>query len=153
MVKIALKKIDSCKPRYLMGVGSPEDILEAVSLGIDCFDSRYPTQNARHGTLFTRFGNINIEKSIFAHDTNPIDSSCNCYVCKNFSRAYIHHITKTKEPIREYLNSIHNLTFIQNLILNIRKAINNNEFSSFKKQFLKDFYSKGVRKGNVFNYK
>lgn len=153
MVKIALAHVDDNKPRYVMGVGSPEDILEAVSLGVDCFDSRYPTQNARHGTLFTRFGNINIEKQIYHRDTEPIDSSCDCYTCKHFSRAYIHHVTKTKEPIREYLNSIHNLTFIQNLVVDIRKSIKNNEFNDFRRDFLKDFYKFGKRKGDTFNYK
>lgn len=153
MIKVALAKVDKNKPRYVMGIGSPEDILEAVSLGVDCFDSRYPTQNARHGTLFTKYGNINIEKQIYHRDIGPIDSSCDCYVCKHFSRAYIHHITKTKEPIREYLNSIHNLTFIQNLVVDIRESIKNNEFESFRKEFLKDFYKFGKRTGNTFNYK
>lgn len=152
-VKFAIPKISVNKPKYLMGVGSPEDILEAVSLGVDCFDSRYPTQNARHGTLFTRFGNINIEKAIYAQDIGPIDSRCNCYVCNGFSRAYIHHITKTKEPIREYLNSIHNLTFIQNLVLDIRTSIKEGDFVKFRKEFLKDFYKNGKRSGGVFNYR
>ena len=131
MIKVALSKVDKNKPRYVMGIGSPEDILEAVSLGIDCFDSRYPTQNARHGTLFTRFGNINIDKQMYHKDINPIDSECDCYTCRHYSRAYIHHITRTKEPIREYFNSIHNLHFIQNLVVDIRESIKNNEFNSF----------------------
>lgn len=152
-VKFAIPKISVDKPKYLMGVGSPEDILESVSLGVDCFDSRYPTQNARHGTLFTKYGNINIEKSVYREDTGPIDAGCNCYVCKNFSRAYIHHITKTKEPIREYLNSIHNLTFIQDLVVDIRKSIEEENFVKFRKEFLKDFYKHGERKGGNFNYK
>jgi len=145
------KFIEDNKPRYLMGVGSPEDIIEAISLGVDCFDSRFPTMNARHGTLFTSNGRINIEKAIYREDTSPIDEGCKCPVCKKFSKAFIHHLYKTYETIRDRYGNIHNLHFIQTLMKNSQKAIKNNEFEEFKKQFLKD-YKFNKNKKTVFTY-
>lgn len=150
-VKAGVKHIDKNKTRYLMGVGSPEDLIEAISLGIDCFDSRFPTMNARHGGIFTKKGKIDITKVKFKDDGNPLDENCRCYTCKNFSRAYIHHLYRTYEPIRDRYGNIHNLYFIQKLIKDIRKAIKNNEFKSFKREFLKN-YKFNKNKKTKFTY-
>ncbi len=150
-VKLSVKHLDENKPRYLMGIGSPEDLLEAISLGIDCFDSRFPTMNARHGGIFTSKGKINIEKAEYKYDTYPLDEDCKCYTCKNFSKAYIHHLYKTYEPIRDRYGNIHNLFFIQNLIKNVRKAIKNNEFKDFKKEFFRN-YKLNKNKQTKFTY-
>ncbi len=151
MIKISLKKIDKSKPRYLMGVGSPEDLIEGIGLGIDCFDSRFPTMNARHGGIFTTQGKINIEKVIYKDDGKPLDENCKCYTCKNFSRAYIHHLYRTYEPIRDRYGNIHNLFFIQNMLKDCRKAIKNNEFKDFKSEFFKN-YKLNKNKQTTFTY-
>lgn len=150
-IKFSMKFIGIDKPRYLMGVGSPEDIIEAIGAGIDCFDSRFPTMNARHGGIFTSKGKINIERSIYRNDKNPLDENCECYACKNFSKAYIHHLYRTYEPIRDRYGNIHNLFFIQNLINECKKAIKNNEFVNFKKEFLKE-YKINKNKESKFTY-
>lgn len=136
-VKAAIKFVPKEKPRYLMGVGTPELILEAVSMGVDCFDSRYPTMTARNGTLFTSKGQINIDKKDFELDEKPIDEKCDCFTCKNFTRAYIHHLTRLHEPTGNTLKTIHNVTWIQNFMKEIRKAIKEGRFEKFKKEFLK----------------
>lgn len=151
MVKISTNRIDEDKPRYLMGVGSPEDVLEAIGAGVDCFDSRFPTMNARHGGIFTKNGKINIEKACYRDDEKPLDEGCKCYPCKKFSKAYIHHLYRTYEPIRDRYGNIHNLYFIQNLIKESRKAIKNNEFKEFRKNFLKN-YKLNKNKKSVFTY-
>lgn len=151
-IKFSMKFIDKEKPRYLMGVGSPEDVIEAISAGIDCFDSRFPTMNARHGGIFTSKGKINIERSIYRDDENPLDENCKCYTCKNFSRAYIHHLYRTYEPIRDRYGNIHNLFFLQNMINECKKAIKNSEFKDFKKEFLKN-YKINNKKESKFTYK
>ena len=138
----AIKFVPEEKPRYLMGVGTPELILEAVSMGIDCFDSRYPTMTARNGTLFTNNGQINIDKKDFEFDKEPIDSSCQCFTCKNFTRAYIHHLNRLKEPTGHLLKTIHNVHWIQNFMKTIREHIKQGKFSEFKKQFLEKYNHK-----------
>ncbi len=148
-VKKSVRFIDKEKPRYLMGVGTPEDILEYVGLGIDCFDSRYPTMNARHGGIFTKHGKIDITKGIYKNDKNPLDEGCRCYTCRNFSKAFVHHLYKTHETINDRYGNIHNLFFIQNLIKETRKAIKNNYFMQFKKEFLKTYK---VNKRGRFSY-
>ncbi|MBS3175303.1 tRNA guanosine(34) transglycosylase Tgt [Candidatus Woesearchaeota archaeon] len=149
--QIALHHIDNAKPRYLMGVGSPEDLIDCVGLGIDCFDSRFPTMNARHGGIFTSQGKINIEKVQYKNDENPLDENCKCPVCKKFSKAFIHHLYRTHEPIRDRYGNIHNLYFIQNLMKDIRKSIKNNEFNQFKKDFFKN-YKLNKNKNTKFTY-
>jgi len=149
-VKASISKLSKDKIRYLMGVGSPEDILEAISLGADCFDSRFPTMNSRHGGIFTSSGKISIEKVEFKDKEEPLDENCKCYTCKNFSKAFVHHMYKTHEPIAERYGSIHNLTFIQNLIKESRKAIEENYFEKFKKEFLENY--KINKKNSKFNY-
>jgi queuine tRNA-ribosyltransferase len=111
------------KPRYLMGVGTPEDIVAGVAAGIDMFDCVMPTRNARNGWLFTRHGDIKIKNASHKHDTQPLDASCDCYTCRNFSRAYLHHLHRTNEILGSMLNTIHNLRYYQVLTAELREAI------------------------------
>ncbi|MEM4259792.1 MAG: tRNA guanosine(34) transglycosylase Tgt [Candidatus Woesearchaeota archaeon] len=127
------------KPHYLMGVGSPLDVLKCIGKGIDCFDSVYPTKNARHNTLFTWKGKIEINKQKYKNDKNPIDEQCKCLVCKNFTRAYIYYISKIDEPAAKRYKSIHNLFFMQELLRKARIAIKEGEFNKFYKEFSKDY--------------
>ncbi len=127
------------KPRYLMGVGSPEDLLAAVSRGIDIFDSALPTRVARNGALFTRRGRVNIDNSIYKGTEEPVDFICGCYTCKNFSAAYLHHLFNCNELLAYRLATIHNLSFISNLMRGIREAVLNDTFGSFKDDFLKKY--------------
>lgn len=111
------------KPRYLMGVGTPEDILFAVSQGIDLFDCVLPTRNARNGHLFTRFGDIRIKNACYRNDTRPLDETCDCYCCRHFTRAYLHHLFRCGEILGARLNTIHNLHYYQALMRELRTAI------------------------------
>jgi len=123
------------KPRYLMGVGKPEDLLEAVKLGVDMFDCVMPTRNARNGHLFTWKGVVKIRNATNRHDTNPLDDSCDCYTCKNYSRAYLHHLDKCKEILGSHLNTVHNLFFYQDFMQAIRLAIDEDRLTEFSKQY------------------
>jgi queuine tRNA-ribosyltransferase len=127
------------KPRYLMGVGSPEDIVEAVAGGIDIFDSALPTRVARNGALYTHTGRINIDNSSYKKAAEPLDVGCTCYTCKNFSAAYLHHLFSSGELLALRLATIHNLSFISSLMRDIREAIIDNTFTSFKEDFLKNY--------------
>lgn len=129
-------KMPKDKPRYLMGVGKPEDLVEGVRRGIDMFDCVLPSRNARNGHLFVKEGVIRIRNSRYKTDTSPLDSSCECYTCKNFSRSYLHHLDKTKETLGTRLNTLHNLTYFQNLMRGIREALDENRFEDF----VADFY-------------
>ncbi|MBF0541892.1 MAG: tRNA guanosine(34) transglycosylase Tgt [Nitrospirae bacterium] len=120
------------KPRYLMGVGDIVDILTAVEAGVDMFDCVMPTRNARNGTLFTSQGRMNIKQSSYRSDLSPIDSSCSCYTCRNFSRAYLSHLYHSKEILSMRLNTIHNLHFYFDFFVKMRQAINENTFKEFK---------------------
>ncbi len=111
------------KPRYLMGVGTPTDIVKAVQQGVDMFDCVLPTRNARHGVLYTREGVVHIKNAAHRHDPAPLDAACDCYTCRNFSRAYLHHLHRIGEPLGARLNSIHNLHFYQDLTRGLREAI------------------------------
>ena len=122
------------KPRYLMGVGTPGNILEGVSRGVDLFDCVMPSRNARHGHLFTSEGIININNEKYLFDEKPIDGNCDCPVCKNYSRSYIRHLVKAKEMLGMRLSVIHNLYFYNTLMSNIRKSIENNSFEEFKNE-------------------
>ena len=137
LTKFITPKMPHNLPRYLMGVGTPEDIIESVTHGIDMFDCVMPTRNARNGWLFTRYGDIKIKNAKYKNDKNPIDKTCNCYTCQNFSRAYLHHLFKIGEMLGSTLNTIHNLFFYNKMMSEIREAILNNEFNNFKKSFLK----------------
>jgi len=123
------------KPRYVMGIGSPKEMLELIGRGIDCFDSVYPTQVGRRGTLFTRQGNVLIEQLKYQDDFSPIEQGCNCYTCNNYTRAYLHHLIKVKEPIVKRFLSIHNLFFIQRMLEEAKEAIKKEKFKEFKDQF------------------
>jgi queuine tRNA-ribosyltransferase len=138
-IDAALPHLDKGKIKYVMGVGSPEDVLECIGKGIDCFDSVYPTMNARNNTIFTWNGKISIEKGIFSKDKNPLDKACDCYTCKNYSRAYINHLSKLDDPFGKRLKSIHNIAFMHQLTEKARTAIEENRFEAFKKDFLKNF--------------
>ena len=124
------------KPRYLMGVGSPEDIVECVARGIDIFDSALPTRVARNGALFTRLGRVTIQNAAYSQMEQPVDPDCNCYTCRTFSSAYLHHLFKCRELLGYRLATIHNLVFISNLVRKMRGAIIDGTFNSFKDDFL-----------------
>jgi queuine tRNA-ribosyltransferase len=129
-------KMPADKPRYLMGVGKPADLVEAVLRGIDMFDCVMPTRNARNGHLFTSAGVIKIRNAVHRGDTAPLDENCDCYTCQNFSRGYLHHLDKCGEILGAQLNTIHNLRYYQNLMSGMRDAIENDCLD----QFVNDFY-------------
>jgi queuine tRNA-ribosyltransferase len=136
MVDATMPFLPRDKPCYLMGVGSPEDIIEGVSYGIDLFDSALPTRVARNGALFTAQGRQNIRKAIYKEKDEPIDIDCDCYTCRTFSVAYLHHLFKCEELLAYRLATIHNLRFITRLIHRIRDAIRQDTFLDFKIDFL-----------------
>jgi queuine tRNA-ribosyltransferase len=123
------------KPRYLMGVGRPEDIVEAVRRGIDMFDCVMPTRHARNAHLFTRSGVLNIRNAVHQKDTNPVEAGCGCYTCRNFSRSYLRHLDKCKEILGSHLNTVHNLYFYQRLMAEIRAAIEAGRFEAYAAEF------------------
>ncbi len=123
-------------PKYLMGVGYIEDILQAVELGVDIFDCVIPTRNARTGTLFTSQGRIVIKNAKYKEDSRPIDESCKCYTCLNFSRAYLRHLYERGEITSAILNTIHNLHFYLDIFKKIRQSIKLNSFKKFKNEIL-----------------
>lgn len=124
------------RPRYLMGVGAPEDLVEGVMRGVDMFDCVLPTRLARHGTAFTHQGKIVVRNAGYAHDFNPVDEECHCYVCSNYTRAYIRHLIKAGEILGLRLLSYHNIYFLKELMENIKSAIKNGEIVSFYKKFM-----------------
>jgi len=126
------------RPRYLMGVGTPEDIIEAVAAGLDMFDCVLPTRNARNGWLFTRHGDIRIRNARYRDDTAPLDERCACYTCRNYTRAYLYHLDKTKEILGARLNTLHNLHYYQELMRDLRLAIEENRFHAKAKQLLEE---------------
>ena len=128
----------SDKPRYLMGVGKPEDLVEAVRRGIDMFDCVMPTRNARNSHIFITEGVLKLRNAKYRNDTSPLDANCDCYTCKNFSRSYLHHLDKCNEMLGAQLNTIHNLRFYQNLMAAMRKALSEGTFDVF----LTDFYGR-----------
>jgi len=131
-------KLPAHKPHYLMGVGTPEDLVEGVANGIDMFDCVMPTRNARNGWLFTRYGDVKIKNARYKDDDQPLDASCACYTCKNFSRAYLHHLHRCGEILGARLNTIHNLHYYLELMQNMRNAIDAHRFAEFRIQFATD---------------
>ncbi len=129
------------KPRYLMGVGKPDDIIGAIKRGIDMFDCVLPTRSGRNGQAFTTYGPLNIKNARFFDDDRPLDFNCNCHACKSFSRAYLHHLFKCKEILGASLLTWHNLKFYMDLVKNSRLSIIENKFLQFEKEFLKNYYS------------
>ena len=126
------------KPRYLMGVGTPEDLVEGVSQGIDMFDCVMPTRNARNGWLFTRYGDIKIRNSKYKDDLRPLDPTCDCYACKHFTRAYLHHLQKVNEILGARLNTIHNLHYYLHLMQEMRDALDEDRFEQWREEFYKN---------------
>lgn len=131
-------RLPANKPRYLMGVGTPEDLVEGVGAGVDMFDCVMPTRNARNGHMFTRFGDLKIRNARYKTDEQPVDSTCSCYTCKNFSRAYMHHLDRCGEMLGPMLSSIHNLHYYLNLMQEVRDALDAGRFGAFVLQFKQD---------------
>jgi queuine tRNA-ribosyltransferase len=131
-------RLPADKPRYVMGIGTPEDLVEAVSRGMDMFDCVMPTRNARNGWLFTRYGDVKIRNARFRDDTRPLDETCQCYACKTATRAYLHHLQRTNEILGARFNTIHNLFYYQQLMSEIRVAIEADAFEAFREQFYAD---------------
>ncbi len=128
------------KPRYLMGVGSPEDMFECVARGVDQFDCVLPTRIARHGAVFTPQGRINLRKAQYAREHAPIDPTCTCYTCRNFSLAYLRHLVKANEILGMHLATVHNIHFLLNIMRNIRESILNDTFVEYKSEFLAEWH-------------
>lgn len=131
-------RLPANKPHYLMGVGTPEDLVAGVANGIDMFDCVMPTRNARNGWLFTRFGDVKIKNARYKDDQAPLDESCSCYCCKNFSRAYLHHLHRSKEILGARLNTIHNLHYYLKIMQEMRDAIDADDFQGFRLKFNTD---------------
>ncbi len=125
-------------PRYLMGVGTPEDLVDGVANGIDMFDCVMPTRNARNGWLFTRFGDVKIRNARYKEDTKPLDPSCSCHTCQHFSRSYLHHLQRSNEITGARLNTLHNLHFYLKIMQEMRDAIESGTFEAWRKEFAAD---------------
>ena len=132
------------KPLYVMGIGTPDYILEAVKNGVDIFDCVLPSRNARNGNLFTRIGPISIKKKEYEYDFGPIDPSCSCKVCRNYSRAYLRHLFRCKEILYSMLATYHNLAFLHRMVAEIRESITEDRFSEYYRRFLKDYLWKNL---------
>jgi queuine tRNA-ribosyltransferase len=131
-------RLPAAKPRYLMGVGTPEDLVEGVGAGVDLFDCVMPTRNARNGHLFTRFGDLKIRNARHRTDQRPLDPTCACYACSGFSRAYLHHLDRCGEMLGAMLATIHNLHYYLNLMREIRAALEAGAFTAFAARFAED---------------
>ena len=142
MVDYAVKYLPVDKPRYLMGVGEPIDLLEGVERGIDMFDCVLPTRLARHGNVFTRHGRINIRNNKYKEDFTSIEDTCDCYACKNYTKAYIRHLIVASETFGARLLSIHNIRFLVKMMEEIRDSIKNNTFLEYKKEFISKYENK-----------
>lgn len=142
MTEVVNEILPKDKPRYLMGVGTPENIIESVERGVDMFDCVMPTRNGRNGTLFTHFGRINIKSAKYKFDETTLDPLCDCYTCKNFSRGYLRHLYNAEEITAYILGTIHNLRFYLKLMEDIRESIKENRFISFKKEFYDRYFSR-----------
>ena len=139
VVGLVTSMLPEDRPRYLMGVGSPEDLVEAVGRGVDIFDCVLPTRTARNGGLFTSYGRIDIKNSRYRTDPNPVDTECDCYTCAHFTAAYLRHLFKCEELLGLRLASLHNLRFIIRLMEKMREAIKVGEYQEFRRAFLKRY--------------
>ena len=137
IVEFIAPKMPKDKPRYLMGVGTPEDLVFSIGHGVDMFDCVMPTRNARNGWLFTRHADIKIKNAKYKDDLMPIDPDCDCYTCQNFSRSYLHHLFKIGEMLGSRLNTLHNLFFYKKIMLEAADAIKNNNYLAFQRNFFK----------------
>ncbi len=135
MTQMIAPMLPDDKPRYLMGVGKPQDLVEGVRRGIDMFDCVMPTRNARNGSLWTHFGELKIRNARYKRDLKPLDETCSCYTCQNFSRSYLHHLDKTREILGAQLNTIHNVHYYLALMDEMRTAISHNKFDIFYQTF------------------
>jgi len=138
MLDVVVPHMPNTKPRYLMGVGKPEDLVQGVLRGIDMFDCVMPTRNARNGHLFTSYGIVRIRNSEYKKDLRPLDESCSCYTCQHYSRAYLHHLYRAREILSARLNSWHNLHYYQMLMKGLRNAIEQGTLQRFVKEFYKN---------------
>jgi queuine tRNA-ribosyltransferase len=141
-IESQIKIFDIEKPKYLMGVGSPVDILKSIQMGVDCFDSIFPTQSARRGSLFSPNGTIKIESGKYREDNSPIIEGCKCYTCRNFTKAYVHHQLFVHETFGLKLASIHNIHFVQDVMNEARKRIKEGTFDKFVVEFEKNYSAK-----------
>lgn len=147
IVEQCAEQLPADKPRYLMGVGTPQDLVHAVSQGIDMFDCVMPTRNARNAHLFTSKGLLRLRNSRYRQDTAALDESCDCYTCRHFSRSYLHHLDKCREILGSQLNTIHNLHYYQQLMAGLRAAVEQGRLSAFVSQFLADQQELGLNSG------
>jgi queuine tRNA-ribosyltransferase len=141
MTALCAELLPSDKPRYLMGVGKPEDIIEAVESGVDMFDCVIPTRNARNGTVYTRRGKLIVKNQAYGDDFQPIETACTCYACRHFSRAYLRHLFQAGEILGPRLTTIHNVHFYMELLRDVRKAVLENQFTGWKKRFFDVYYN------------
>lgn len=148
-IQASKKYVDKEKPIYIMGMGHPVQLLEAIGLGCDIFDSTFPTMSARHGTLFTKSGNLRILNAKYKYDSEPIEKGCACYACKNYSRAFIHHLLELHENFGKTLATIHNIYFMHKLLEDAKEAIKKSKFKEFKEIFIENYRKKSE---NVFKY-
>ena len=144
MAEISLSHLPADKARYLMGVGLPEDLFEAVDRGVDMFDCVAPTRYGRNGTAFTSTGKMIVRNASFAHDLGPLDAACSCYTCKNFTRAYLRHLFNAEELLGHRLVSLHNIHFYLEIMRTIRRTIAQDTFSEFKQEFLAKYRNAGA---------
>jgi queuine tRNA-ribosyltransferase len=145
MLNFTVEHLPSDKPKYVMGIGTPDYILDAVQAGIDMFDCVLPTRNARNGSYFTHDGNLSIKQERFSHDFTPVDGECQCKVCKNYSRAYLRHLFKEQEILSAMLASYHNLYFLHTMMNEIRSAIEHDCFEQYRTDFLSRFKAGNIR--------
>ncbi|MBW2476645.1 MAG: tRNA-guanine transglycosylase, partial [Deltaproteobacteria bacterium] len=138
-----LPNLPTDQPRYVMGVGTPENLVEAVARGADMFDCVMPTRNARNGFLFTSFGKITIKQASYRDDQQPVDPACACYVCRNYSRAYLRHLYQSNEILSSVLNTTHNLYYYLHLMRQMRDAISRGKFGAFRQAFHRQRLSTG----------
>ncbi|MDX9786911.1 MAG: tRNA guanosine(34) transglycosylase Tgt [Desulfobacterales bacterium] len=141
MGEVSLSALPENSPKYVMGVGTPEDLVALVDLGADMFDCVMPTRNARNGQLFTPYGTLNISNALHRLDESPIDAACACYTCRHYSRAYLRHLYMNKELLAYRLNTIHNIYYYTHLMASMRAAIEAGEFTRFRNRFIHDWHS------------
>lgn len=147
MLDVTVPELPESKPRYLMGVGHPEDLLEGVARGIDLFDCVVPSRHGRTGSLFTTTGRVVIKQAQYAEDERPIDPDCMCPVCRRYSRAYLHHLFMVKEMLGARLNTIHNLWYYSDLMRRVREALEEGTFQAFREAFYRQHNRQAVMAG------
>lgn len=144
MLEAAVSELPEDKPRYLMGVGEPVDLVEGVARGVDMFDCVHPTRIARHGAIFTRRGVVTVRNARYARDFSPLDPDCDCYACKNYTRAYVRHLLKANEVLGLRLTTWHNLAFLARLMADVRRAVREGRFEEFRREFVREYTSGGA---------